>query len=211
MIKYSLNKSSLNQIKTHLEKCSEHFIPPLNKSVDINNYSKKIEEKSIRFEAWQENELIGFIAVYIDNPEFNFITNVSVLQKFKREGIASKLINRCIDYSLKSNKKSIKLEVWKSNEKALSFYHKHNFKIVKEKYKKYTMSIETKRDYNKEFKDNKDRKYAYNFDFDVMHHYMIQSFIPFFRKGNLLELGSFKGDFTKRLKPLFDDITCVEA
>ena len=26
------------------------------------------------------------------------------------------------------------------------------------------------RDYNKELKDNKGRKYAYGFDFDVMHH-----------------------------------------
>lgn len=67
------------------------------------------------------------------------------------------------------------------------------------------------RNYNEELKDTKDHKYAYNFDFDVMHHYMVKSFEPFFRPGNLLELGSFKGDFTKRLLPYFDDITCVEA
>jgi SAM-dependent methyltransferase len=68
-----------------------------------------------------------------------------------------------------------------------------------------------KRDYNVEIVDTADRKYAYNFDFDVMHPYMIQSFHPFFNKGNLLELGSFKGDFTKRLLDHFTDITCVEA
>lgn len=67
------------------------------------------------------------------------------------------------------------------------------------------------RDYNKEFKDTHDHKYAYNFDFDVMHPFMLKSFMPFFKEGNLLELGSFKGDFTKRLTPLFGDITCVEA
>lgn len=67
------------------------------------------------------------------------------------------------------------------------------------------------RDYNKEFKDTSDHQYAYNFDFDVMHPFMLKSFIPFFKKGNLLELGSYKGDFTKRLLPYFDDITCVEA
>lgn len=67
------------------------------------------------------------------------------------------------------------------------------------------------RDYNKEFKDTADHKYAYNFDFDVMHPFMLKSFIPFFKQGNLLELGSFKGDFTNRLFPYFDDITCVEA
>ena len=40
---------------------------------------------------------------------------------------------------------------------------------------------------------------------------MIRSFEPFFKDGNFLELGSFKGDFTKRFLPYFDDITCVEA
>ena len=67
------------------------------------------------------------------------------------------------------------------------------------------------RDYNKELQDTKDHKYAYNFDYDVMHPFMLQSFIPFFKEGNLLELGSFKGGFTKRFLPYFDDITCVEA
>lgn len=67
------------------------------------------------------------------------------------------------------------------------------------------------RDYNQELKDTADHKYAYDFDFDVMHHYMLKSFEPFFNKGKLLELGSFKGDFTKRFLPYFDDITCVEA
>jgi 2-polyprenyl-3-methyl-5-hydroxy-6-metoxy-1,4-benzoquinol methylase len=71
--------------------------------------------------------------------------------------------------------------------------------------------MDVKRDYNTELKDTADHKYAYNFDFDVMHHFMLKSFMPFFKPGNLLELGSFKGDFTKRIIPHFDDITCVEA
>lgn len=70
---------------------------------------------------------------------------------------------------------------------------------------------DSKRDYDQEGKDAPGHKYAYNFDFDVMHPYMLKSFMPFFKKGNLLELGSFKGDFTRRLLPHFDDVTCVEA
>ncbi len=68
-----------------------------------------------------------------------------------------------------------------------------------------------KRDYNKELKDTANHKYAYSFDFDIMHPFMLKSFMPFFVKGSLLELGSFKGDFTQRLLPFFQDITCVEA
>lgn len=69
----------------------------------------------------------------------------------------------------------------------------------------------TTRDYNRERDDTKDHRYAYNFDLDVMHRFMIRSFLPFFRERNILELGCFEGDFTSRLLPLFNDITCVEA
>lgn len=67
------------------------------------------------------------------------------------------------------------------------------------------------RDYDAETGDTEDHKYAYDFDFDVMHPFMIRAFEPFFRKGSMLELGSFKGDFTRRLLSHFNDITCVEA
>jgi 2-polyprenyl-3-methyl-5-hydroxy-6-metoxy-1,4-benzoquinol methylase len=67
------------------------------------------------------------------------------------------------------------------------------------------------RDYDAEFKDNSHRKYAYDFDFDVMHGYMVKTFRGFYRRGSCLELGSFKGHFTKLLTTDFSDLTCVEA
>jgi 2-polyprenyl-3-methyl-5-hydroxy-6-metoxy-1,4-benzoquinol methylase len=67
------------------------------------------------------------------------------------------------------------------------------------------------RDYDVEARDTAEHKYAYGFDFDVMHPFMLRTFQPFFVKGNLLELGSYRGDFTRRLVSHFDDVTCVEA
>lgn len=67
-----------------------------------------------------------------------------------------------------------------------------------------------KRDYDKEFQDNT-RKYAYGFDYDVMHPYMLRAFSAFFREGSALELGCFQGNFTEKMTAYFDDITCVEA
>ena len=67
------------------------------------------------------------------------------------------------------------------------------------------------RNYNLEMKDNEGRQYAYSFDFDIMHPLMLRAFEPFFRPGSLLELGSYKGDFTRRFLEKFDDVTCVEA
>jgi 2-polyprenyl-3-methyl-5-hydroxy-6-metoxy-1,4-benzoquinol methylase len=67
------------------------------------------------------------------------------------------------------------------------------------------------REYDTEILDALGHKYAYNFDIDVMHAFMMKAFAPHFREGSVLELGSFKGDFTRRLLERFDDVTCVEA
>ena len=67
------------------------------------------------------------------------------------------------------------------------------------------------RDFDKEIIDNAGRNYFYGFDYDVMHPFMLRSFQPFFRPGNLLELGSYKGEFTRRFLDVFDDVSCVEA
>ncbi len=71
--------------------------------------------------------------------------------------------------------------------------------------------MSSQRNFDQETHDTEGRQYAYSFDFDVMHGFMIKSFQPWFRPGKLLELGSFRGDFTSRLASYFDDITCVEA
>jgi 2-polyprenyl-3-methyl-5-hydroxy-6-metoxy-1,4-benzoquinol methylase len=67
------------------------------------------------------------------------------------------------------------------------------------------------RNFNEELNDTAERTYSYNFDFDVMHPYMLESFKPFFRPGNMLELGCFRGAFTRRLQAHYPDLTCVEA
>jgi SAM-dependent methyltransferase len=71
--------------------------------------------------------------------------------------------------------------------------------------------MEGKRDYNREAQDAAGHQYAYRFDFDVMHPLMVRAFEPFLVPGSALELGSFRGEFTRRLVPHFRDITCVEA
>ena len=71
--------------------------------------------------------------------------------------------------------------------------------------------MSTQRNYDTELRDVAGHRYAYNFDLDVIHPFLIRSFEPFFNPGSVLELGSFRGDFTRRLLAHFDDVTCVEA
>lgn len=203
----------LHQIKDHLTACSNTFVPSLDTYVDIDDYSKKLFDQAILFPKFDNYKLIGLVAAYDDPKEkIGWITNVSVDPEHSKKGIATYLLNECKKYFETKKYFYIFLEVFTNNQKAINLYKKQGFINYKIEEKKMTLKKElSKRDYNKELQDTSDHKYAYNFDFDVMHHYMIESFKNHFVNGSCLELGSFKGDFTKRLIPFFDDITCVEA
>ena len=169
---------------------------------------------------------MGMLNAYLNDMDnrTGFITNVSILGEYMGKGVASILLEMCIDHARKHNFSRIKLEVSRESSPAINLYSKVGFKVMQEcgdnllmeyeikgKSTEGVRNMKEKRDYDNEMRDTPEHKYAYNFDFDVMHPFMIRSFRLFFTKGNCLELGSFKGDFTKRLLPFFDDITCVET
>lgn len=215
---YKTGTATKKDILLHLTACNSNFIPALNSRVDLSEYAEKISVHAITFEAWFQSNIIGLVAMYLNkNDKSGFITNVSVSKEFMGKGIASELLKECVSYVVKSELEGVKLEVNKNNLPAIELYKKYNFikgELLNDSlYMKLTIknNMNKERDYNKELKDTKDHKYAYSFDFDVMHPFMLRSFMPFFKQGNLLELGSFKGDFTRRFLPYFDDITCVEA
>ena len=220
-IEFLLNKASAAQIAEHLLRCDADFVPPLSGRVEIKVYAEKISSKAMRFEAWLGGTLVGLVAAYCNDQDKHiaYITSVSVLKEWMGKGIAARLMNLCIEYAKTSAMRQISLEVASGNTPAIRMYEKNGFAAGKASTPFVSMSLNlnceesmnSKRDYNIEIKDTNDHKYAYSFDFDVMHSFMIKSFEPFFHEGNLLELGSFKGDFTRRFLPYFDDITCVEA
>jgi GNAT superfamily N-acetyltransferase/SAM-dependent methyltransferase len=215
VVEYLSNKASVVEIAEHLSRCDADFIPPLSGRVEITGYANKIVSRATRFEAWSGGTLIGLMAVYCNDLENRaaYITSASVLKAWTGKGVATRLVGQCVEYAKASGIRQISLEVASGNTSAIRLYEKNGFAAGKASTPFVSMSLylNSTRDYNIEMKDTNDHTYAYSFDFDVMHPYMIKSFEPFFHKGSMLELGSFKGDFTRRFLPYFDDITCVEA
>lgn len=218
---FALNKADASQIAMHLRACDSVFVPPLSGRINIDDYARKIADKAQRFEAWTNGDLIGLAAVYCNDPDTQiaFVTSVSMLPIWQGQGIASQLMTNCLNHVRKLGFHHIELEVDAGNTVARALYEKQGFKpdsmkggsiILRMDFER-EIRMKQQRDYNAEVRDTADHQYAYGFDFDVMHPYMIRSFEPFFRPGSLLELGSFKGDFTRRFLDHFDDITCVEA
>ena len=123
---YKINSSTQDEIKSHLEECSNEFTPPLSNYVDIEKYSSKIFEKATRFEVYNKEKLVGLIAIYLNKEEkYGFITNVSLESKFQGLGISKKLLDESINYILEIGLKKIILEVYSINNKAINFYLKN--------------------------------------------------------------------------------------
>jgi len=134
-IEYKIGVGSQNEIYLHFLDCDKFFIPKLSEKVNISEYSEKIFNEAINFEAWDNERLIGLVSMYINEEDtsFGYITNVSIINEYKNRGIASNLLKKCIKYSKDINLNWISLKVDTKNVSAVNLYNKFNF--MEEKHK----------------------------------------------------------------------------
>jgi len=132
-LSFSFNESDVNQIKAHLHDVNKSFVPKLESYVDIELYADKLYKLANRFEVFSDKTLVALLALYINKDEGNaFITNLSVSEQYARRGIATTLLRQAIDYAKHNELNKILLEVKAGNERAINFYLKHEFSIIKE-------------------------------------------------------------------------------
>lgn len=127
-IEYKKDTAGERDIYLHLQACAANFTPPLTERVDVQAYAKKLSQKAVNFEAWQNGLLTGLIAAYLNKAEgLAFITNVSVDKNLMGGGIAHTLLANCIDHAKEAGLTRIRLEVNANNAQAIRFYQKFSF------------------------------------------------------------------------------------
>ena len=72
------------------------------------------------------NSIVGYICLWVLLNEVH-ILNLATIPDFRRQGIATCLMNSCIEFSIHAGVKTLTLEVRKSNFPAISFYKKYGF------------------------------------------------------------------------------------
>lgn len=130
-IEFKIKNASIIDLCNHLTRASESFEPPLDSYVNIEEYSKKLYENAVTFEAWNGDLLIGLAAAYCNNlsERICFLTNLSVEKSFQGIGIANSLTKQVIDYAKTGCFNKIMLEAKKNNKKVINFYKSNNFRI----------------------------------------------------------------------------------
>jgi len=94
----------------------------------LHDLKKIIVDKNQKIFVLEINDtIIGFIHISISYEEADII-DIIVEKSMRKQGYASKMINKIIDeYKLKK----INIEVRESNKIAQNFYLKQNFKVVR--------------------------------------------------------------------------------
>ena len=129
-------------IKLASETLTERYSPSL-----FNYFYETFPEGLIVAE--KAHKIIGFLIGVKINQENAKILMLPVLKAYRRQNIASELLNQFLRIISIENLKKIELEVRTKNKSAINFYKKHGF-IIKEKQRKfyqtgedaYTMSKE---------------------------------------------------------------------
>lgn len=126
---YSVNRSNVIEIVSHLLHVDTSFVPALSSRVDIQSYAQKLHHRTVRFEAWLGQELVGLVASYCNQPDGGkaFVTNVSVWPEYYGQGIAGRLMRQCIEHVRCLGFGDMELEVDQLNLSAVALYQKLGF------------------------------------------------------------------------------------
>lgn len=131
-IRFSEDVAGAEEIGRHLALCADNFVPPLRDRVEITLYADKIVANAKRFEAWQDEKLVGLVATYCNAPDCGiaYVTNVSVLPEVQGMGIGARLVQQCLAKVLAMGFGHAQLEVGAANAKALKLYISQGFRIL---------------------------------------------------------------------------------
>jgi ribosomal protein S18 acetylase RimI-like enzyme len=134
-IQYTQGTASEEAIFFHLNQCKEDFIPPLDSKVNIKEYSAKIFNHAVTFEAWHDDIMVGLVAAYFNDLEnkTGYITNVSIIRTYRGKGVACNLLNNCLAHARQKCFKSICLEVSALNSRAVLIYEKTGFQVKEDR------------------------------------------------------------------------------
>lgn len=129
-VKFNINTLTLQELESLLNSSSNYFVPPLSTQVDIKQYSEKLyNHADIIYGIDNTNQVIAYLAYYINTKE-SFITSVCVMPSAQGTSV-SKLLFQFYEQNIKDKVSTIRLEVHSDNLKAIAYYKKRGFNIVK--------------------------------------------------------------------------------
>ena len=126
-MKYLFSKLSFEQVHKFLYETDKEFATPLSSKVNIDEYAKKLSEFSHFAYCMDDDNIIGMISCYANNPPLGYISNVCVKSEYQNKGVFSSMFNTLIKSLKDIGIKKLRLEVNNNNTKAQEVYSSKGF------------------------------------------------------------------------------------
>ena len=125
----------INKMLLKLQNCHSENVPRIYKKLDtfftFDEYLKILEDRNVYFIlATLDNEVIGLIWLSFNEKLSKYeyqrkqiwIEGIYIKTKYRRKGIAQKLVNEAINKAKFLNAQSIELMIWNFNETSKKFF-----------------------------------------------------------------------------------------
>ena len=132
---------AINKMLLKLQNYHSENVPTIYKKLDtfftFDEYLKILEDRNVYFIlATLDNEVIGLICLSFNEKLSKYeyqrkqiwIEGIYIKTKYRRKGIAQKLVNEAINKAKFLNAQSIELMIWNFNETSKKFFENY-FKI----------------------------------------------------------------------------------
>lgn len=139
-----INNNRFERIYNVLLKIGDYYNPVLSKQINsIEEYSKKLAINAQTFMILIDEYDIGILSMYCNDykNKIAYISTFGIDETYNGKGFSKKLLDYGLNYVERIGFSIVRLEVNKRNERAISFYKKNLFCIIKNREDSYIMEL----------------------------------------------------------------------
>lgn len=119
-----------SEIKMVLNTFDKSFPRTLSSRIgNLSDYANKLSENAIIIVAEDNGSVIGFAAMYANDSVLKqaFLSQIAVSIEYIGKNIGKLLLEACEKLAIENGMKMLRLEVDKTNERAINFYIKYRY------------------------------------------------------------------------------------
>lgn len=134
MNKIRINTLSSEELASILLNFDSKYAVSLSKRVNIEEYSRKLFEYSEIISYYREQDIVGIVAMYCNDlkNKIAYISAILVHPRLRGKYVGDLLISKSKEIAKEKGMEILKLEVKKTNYKAISLYNKKGFTMIKD-------------------------------------------------------------------------------
>ncbi len=123
-----------HEIERAIRLCDSSFPVGICNRDDFDEIFEKISKYAEVYVAYENDTICGYAAMYNNDAQnaCAYITMIGVREEWQRNHIGRELMNICIRRAKENQMVAIRLEVFKSNSKAIGFYERMGFRYERD-------------------------------------------------------------------------------